>query len=237
MRKDVELWYRQCVDCARGRSSPSRPHGKLTKVVVGEPLDMVAVDILSGLPSTPENDKYILVITDYFTKWAEAHPLKDAEAPTCMRALYNNFFSRFGLPRQLYTDQGKNFESKLFHEFSQLIGVRKSKTTPFHPQSDGQTERTNRMLLQMLRATCQENPQNWPQRLETVMSAYRMTVHKVTGITPNIAMLGREVMLPATLIASPPPPEEPMTTAVPFNQSLRDCLREAHVRVRKLRSP
>jgi len=89
----------------------------------------------------------------------------------------------------------------------------------------------NRTLLQMLRATCQENPQNWPQKLETVMSAYRMTVHKVTVITPNLAILGREVMSPATLIASPS--EEPMDTVVPFNRSLRDCFREAHSRVRK----
>ena len=181
MRKDVESWYRQCVDCVRSRSSPHHPHGKLTKVIVGEPLDVVAVDILSGLPSTPENYKYILVVTDYFTKWAEAYPLKNAEAPTCMMSLYNNFFSRCGLPRQLHTDQDKNFESKLFYEFSRLTGVRKTRTTPFHPQSDGQTQRMNRTLLQMLQATCQENPHDWPQKLDTVMSAYRMTVHKVTG--------------------------------------------------------
>jgi len=197
---------------------------------VGEPLDLVAVDVLSGLPSTPENFKYVFVVTDYFTKWAEAYPLKDSEAPTCMRALYNGFFSRFGLPRQLHSDQSKNFESKLFHEFCELTGVHKSKTTPFHPQCDGQTERMNRTLLQMLRATCQDNPQSWPQKLDTVMAAYRMTVHKVTGISPNLAMLGREVMLSASLIARPP--EEPMDTVIPFNQSLRDCLRDAHSRVR-----
>ena len=125
MRKDIETWYRQCVDCARGRGSPNRPHRKLKKVIVGEPLDVVAIDILSGLPSNPENYKYILVVTDYLSKWSEAYALKDAEAPTCMRALYNNFFSRFGLPRQLHSDQGKNFESKLFHEFCRMTGVKK----------------------------------------------------------------------------------------------------------------
>lgn len=88
----------------------------------------------------------------------------------------------------------------------------------------------NRTLLQMLRATCQDSPQNWPQKLNIVMAASRMTVHKVTGITPNLAMLGRQVMLPATLIAKPP--EESMDTVVPFNQSLRYCLRDAHNRVR-----
>jgi len=105
MRKDIESWYQQCFDCARSCSSPHHPHG--TKVIVVELLEVVAVDILSGFPSTPENYKYILVVTDYFTKWAEAYSLKDSEAPTCIRSLYNNFFSRFGLPRPLHTDQGE----------------------------------------------------------------------------------------------------------------------------------
>ena len=191
----------------------------------------MAVDILSGLPATQEGYKHILLITDYFTKWAEAYPLMDAEAPTCMRVLYNQFFARFGLPRQLHSDQGKNFESKLFHELCNLAGISKTKTTPFHPQSDGQTERMNRTLLQMLRATTQDDPQNWPHRLDTVMAAYRMTPHKVTGISPNLAMLGREVLLPATLIAKPP--EEPSQVTVPFVSDLRENIRRAHTRVRE----
>ena len=135
------------------------------------------------------------------------------------------------MPRQLHSDQSKNFESKLFYEFCKLTGIRKSRTTPFHPQEDGQTERMNRTLLQMLRATCQANPQNWPQMLDTLMAAYRMTVHKATGITPNLAMLGGEVLLPATLIAKPP--DETINVTVPFNQSVKDCLRNAHARVRE----
>ena len=96
----------------------------------------------------------------------------------------------------------------------QLAGVEKSRTTAFHPQSDGQCERFNRTLIQMLKATCDENPQNWPQKLHTVLAAYRMTVHSVTGITPKMAMLGREVLMPATLIAKPP--EEDTTVSVPL---------------------
>ena len=147
-----------------------------------------------------------------------------------MRALYDNFFSRFGLPRQLHSDQGKNFESRIFHEPCLLAGIQKSKTTPFHPQSDGQTERMNRTLIQMLRVTIQSDPENWPAKLPTVMSAYRMTVHKVTGVTPNQAMFGREVLLPATLI--PRPPEEPINPTVPFVRDLRNHIRSAHQQVR-----
>ena len=111
-----------------------------------------------------------------------------------------------------------------------LAGVNKSHTTAFHPQSDGQTERMNRTLLQMLKTTADDNPATWPQRLPTVMAAYRMTVHKTTGMTPNMAMLGWEVMMPAALIARPP--EEPHRTTVPFVRDLRDTLRDAHQRVR-----
>jgi len=157
--------------------------------------------------------------------------LPDAEASTCMRAMYDGFFAQFGLPRQLHSDMGKNFESKLFYELCQITGINKSRTTPFHPQCDGQTERMNRTLLQMLRCTADDNPATWPQRLPTIMAAYRMTVHRVTGLTPNMAMLGREVMLPATLIAKPP--EEPSTTSVPFVRDLRDALRHAHQQVRE----
>jgi len=89
----------------------------------------------------------------------------------------------------------------------------------------------NRTLLQMLRATCQDNPESWPHKLDTLMAGYRMTQHRVTGVTPNLAMLGREVLLPATLIARPP--EEPKSVSVPFVIDLRDCIRGAHARVRQ----
>jgi len=193
-------------------------------------MDIVAIDILSGLPVTKDGSKYILVVTAYFTKWTEAFALPDAEASTCMRVLYDQFFSRFGLPRQLHSDMGKNFESNLFKELCNLVGTQKSHTTAFCPHSDGQAERVIKSLLQMLRATAEENPENWPQHLPMLMSAYRMTVHKTTGFTPNFAMLAKEVQLPASLIARPP--EEPMAPKVPFVQNFRDVMRDAHMKVR-----
>ena len=197
MKSEIIKWCRQCEVCAQCKRPPTLRHGKLKNVITGALLDIVAVDILSGLPQTTDGNKYILVLTDYFTKWACAFPLPDAEASTCMRAMYDGFFSHFGLPRQLHSDLGKNFESKLFHEQCQLVGTTKFHSTAFHPSCDGQAERQIRSLVQMLKATANENPATWPQKLPTLMSAYRMTVHKITGITPNMAMLGREVMLPA----------------------------------------
>ena len=164
MRRDTVRWCQHCLECAQSKGPPTKPHGKLHKVLTGAPMDLVAIDILSGLPETPEGYKYLLVVTDYFTKWSECYALKDAEAPTCMRTLYNNFFARFGLPRSLHSDQGRNFESKLFAELCKLAGINKCHTTAFHPQFDGQTERMNRTILNMLWTTADDNPANWPQR-------------------------------------------------------------------------
>jgi len=190
MRSDIDAWCRQCEGYASSRGPPSRPHGHLRKVSAGAPMDLVAIDILSGLPTTPGGHKYLLVATDYFTKWLEAIPLCDAEAHTCMRALYNAFFSRFGLPRQLHSDQGTNFESKLVAVLCSIAGINKTRTTPFHPGSDGQTKRANRTILQMLRASIDAQPESWPDRLPALLAAYRMTPHSVTGISPNMAMMG-----------------------------------------------
>jgi len=231
MRRDVNAWYRCCDQCALSKGPLSHPQGKMEKVITGAPLDMVAVDILSGFPTAADGSKYLLVITDYFSKWSEAYPLPDAEAPTCMRAMYEGFFARFGLPRQLHSDQGKNFESKLFAELCRLTGIHKSRTTPFHPRSDGQTEHMNRTILKMLRASASENPFDWPSKIASIMAAYRMTVHSTTGVTPNQAMLGREVLLPAHLIAKPP--DEPVSLTVPFVETFQSNMREAHERVRR----
>jgi len=83
----------------------------------------------------------------------------------------------------------------------------------------------------MLRTTATDHVQNWPAYLPTVMSAYRMTIHSVTGVTPNMAMLGREVLTPVTLIAQPQ--DEPTKTIVPYVISFRNAMREAHNRIRE----
>ena len=94
------------------------------------------LDILVPLPETPRGNKYILVIGEYFTKWKEAFPLKDTEALTIAKVFVNEFVCRFGVPDSLHTDQGRNFEAKVLKEVCQLLGVKKTRTTPYHPQMD-----------------------------------------------------------------------------------------------------
>ena len=122
--------------------------------MVSRPLEHVAMDILGPLPKTPQGRKYILVVSEYFTKWKEAYPLKNMEATSMARAFVNVFVC---VAEFLHTDQGKNFESALMKEICQLLGLKKTQTTPYHLQSDGLVERFNRTVLDMLSMAVQQD--------------------------------------------------------------------------------
>ena len=111
---------------------------------------MVAVDVLE-VPLSTKNNRYLLVIQDYFTKWAEAIPMPDQTASHITDELVK-FFARMGLPEILRSDQGRNFESNLLRQTLEAFGISKSHTTAYHPQGDGMVERLNRSILQMLRS-------------------------------------------------------------------------------------
>jgi len=149
---------------------------------------MVAVDILQ-VPLSCNNNRYILVVQDYFTKWVEAVPLPNQTAATVTRGLVK-IFSKYSMPAILHSDQGRNFESLLLQQTLDAFGVVKSRTTAYHPQGDGMVERFNRSLLQMLRSYVHTQA-DWEEFLPLVLFAYRTSVHTSTGITPFELMFGR----------------------------------------------
>ena len=124
-------------------------------------LQVVCVDIMGPLPETEEGSKYVLVAVDYFTRWVEAYGIPNQEATTVGRKLVDEMFCRFSPPEQLHSDQGRQFESELVKEICKLLGVRKTHTTPYHPQGNGMVERFNRTLLDMLSTTVGDHPSNW----------------------------------------------------------------------------
>jgi len=146
LQKDVEYWWRCCQDCAESKSPSSTARGLLIPSQVGYPMERVALDLFGPLPVTKHGNKYILVVTDYFTRWVEAYSLPNQEATTMARVLVNEWISRYGAPDVIHSDQGKNFDSRLFKEVCHLLGIHKTRTTPYHPQSDGLVERFNRTL-------------------------------------------------------------------------------------------
>ena len=126
---------------------------------------------------TGRGNRYVLVVGDYFTKWMEAYPMAIMKAGAVAGILVHHFVSHFGVPDILHTDQGRNFESTLLKEVCKLLGIVKTRNTPYHPQSDGLVERFNRTLLNLLSLAASENEQEWDLHLPMVMPAYRTSVH------------------------------------------------------------
>ena len=133
----VRDWCRSCYACAARKTPTPHGHAKLQSIVPGYPLQIVAVDIMGPLPETPSHNRYVLVATDYFTRWTEAYAIPNLTVETVANKLLDEFFLRFSLPEQIYSDQGGQVESKSFQEMARILQIKKTRTTPYHPQSDG----------------------------------------------------------------------------------------------------
>jgi hypothetical protein len=166
---------------------------------IGKPWQMLAVDVLKVPPSSQGNT-YLLVLQDYFTKWLEAIPMKDQKANTIVTHVIK-IFSTCGVPKNLHSDQGSNFESTIMRHTCAAFGVRKTHTTPYHPQGDGMVERSNRSIIKMLRAYC-EKECDWERWLPMLLFAYRTAQHKSTKFSPYTLMFGREAREPLLVAES-----------------------------------
>jgi hypothetical protein len=208
MDTDSRMFCRACVTCGARKPAPTAPHHPVQRQVTTEPLQRIAVDILTLSPRTPRGHKYVLVIVDYFTKWVTAVPMRDETTISCATALVHNFICWCGMPEALHSDRGAQFESKLWQQACRLLGIHKTRTTPRHPQSDGQTERSNRTLEDILAKLAKDDRENWDLYLPYACLAYNTSVHSVTGETPMNLLFGREARTPVTLLAPPPPQQE-----------------------------
>ena len=143
LQKDVEDWCRECERCAQVKSPTTPARAPLVPLYSRSAHGASSIGYRWTLPKT---SIIILVISDYFTRWAEAIGLPNQEAAIVAQALMSEWICRYGAPESIHTDQGRNFESKLFSEHCSLLDTHKTRTTPYHPQSDRLVERLNRTL-------------------------------------------------------------------------------------------
>ena len=186
MLRDIDQHCRECSVCQTSKL-PLPPKAPLNSIPVGKPWEMVAIDILE-VPRSYRNNRYLLVIQDYFTKWADAIPLPDQTAVRITNVLVK-VFTEYGLPDIIHLDQGRNFESSILRQTLEAFGVAKSRTTAYHPQGDGMVKHFNYSPLQMLRAV--QDQADWECHLPLVLYTYRTVVHTSTGVSPFELMYGR----------------------------------------------
>ena len=210
---------------AKGQLPPMQP------IICTEPMELVHIDYV-GMEVTVATDKKpvvrnVLVVVDHFTCYVQAFITKNHTARTTARVLYDNYFSVFGFPQRLMSDQGTEFCGKVIAAMCSLLGVEKICTTPYHPQTNGSAERVHQTLQRMIGKLDPEKRKKWPAHIGSIIIAYNSTRSQVTGYSPYYLMFGCRPRLPINLLFPMHRTQMLTHTIDEYVASLYDCLWES----------
>lgn len=228
MTKDIALYVKGCAVCNRSKHSVRHPKANMKLYHAGQPIERVHIDFLGPFVVSSQNNRYILVISDQFSKWVECIPLPNQTASTVAYHLFKHFIANFGCPYYLHSDQGRQFESSLFTSLCQLLEIVKTRTTPYHPQSNAECESKNRLILQLIRVYVEGKATDWDWYLPFLNFTLHTTVNRTTGFTPAMLLFGRELTMPFDLLFDCSPPKSTQYTPEEWAQKITDTIAECH---------
>jgi hypothetical protein len=214
----VKRYVETCEACARAKA-PKWKNGDWQSPVIGSPWERVAVDHLGPVKETKRGNRYLLVFTDYFTRYVVAVPVKDCGADSTAQHFVEKIVLQFGAPLELMSDQGAAFVSKVIDSASAMAGTKKLYTTAYRPQANGLVERWNGTVAQMLRTYQDDNKDDWDEKVPYVTFAYNTSEHSAIKMTPHELLFGAKARLPVEVALGTRPTEE-RTTAEYANDLL-----------------
>jgi hypothetical protein len=226
MYRDTYRWAKSCTPCAKRKSTDAARSNLKPINVADEPWDMAGVDILGPLKETGNGNKYIIVFTDYLTRWPEAFAIKNREAKTVAKVFVNEIVSRHSAPKILLSDQGAEFMSNLVASICEYLVVKKINTTAYRPACNGLTERMNATLCQILSNYTKENQTDWDEFIQVALFAYRSSLQETTLKTPFELLYNRQPRLPNDL--------ELLRIKAPLTADLKSKWVEAKKRIQKV---
>lgn len=197
MYQIIHDYVTTCDQCQRMKVDRKKQPPPLTPLpIADEVFSRWHMDILGPLPKA-RGYQYVLLLVDSFSRWCEAFPLETQDAKQVASVLYNEIITRYGAPRILVSDRGKNFMSKLVSALCEMFDITRHKTSSYHPQSNAVCERLNSTLAQTLRMYCEKDQSNWPELLPSVMMSFRISpATESIALSPYHMVFGREMSLP-----------------------------------------
>ena len=147
-------------------------------------------------PPSSKGHKFILVATDYFTKWVEAVPLKAVTSKNMVDFVKEHIVYRFGIPQTITTDQGTMFTSEEFGYFAASMGIKLLNLSPYYAQANGQAEASSQIMIKLIKKKIEEQPRKWHSTLNEVLWAYRMAYHGSIKTSPYELVYGHNAVLP-----------------------------------------
>ncbi|GJP43485.1 hypothetical protein CLOM_g2939, partial [Closterium sp. NIES-68] len=195
---DVQKFVTSCDTCQRMKSSKQKKAGLLQPLPVPEqPWLVVSLDFITGLPPTTSGHDAILVVIDKFSKMGHFIPTHTtARTEETAQLFVRYIISQHGIPTTLISDRDPKFTSKFWKELMSLLGTKLAMSSAYHPQTDGQTERLNQIVEQLLRAACKDEISKWDLHLPVLEFAYNNATHAATGQTPFFLCYGRHPLTP-----------------------------------------
>ena len=195
MGRDIETYIRKKCRCVVTKKPNIPERAPLVPITATHPFEMISIDFLH-LDRCKGGFEYGLVVIDHFTRFCQIYATRKKSSKAAAAKLFGEFILQFGFPKQIHHDLGGEFNSQLFKELHRLTKIQSSNTTPYHPMGDGQVERCNRTIINMLKALPEREKKNWKYHLPKLSFAYNSTVNKTTGFSPFYLMFGRESKLP-----------------------------------------
>ncbi|GKE05305.1 reverse transcriptase domain-containing protein [Tanacetum coccineum] len=199
MHEDTRKLIQACQDCQVHKPVPRNPQQKLSPITSPWPFYKWGIDIVGPFPEGPGKVKFLIVAIDYFTKCIEAKPVATITGSQIKKFVWDNIVCRFGLPGEIISDNGKQFQDNPFKDWCEKLCIRQHFASVKHPQTNGRVERANRSLGEGIKARLDERSKNWMEELPHILWAHRTMIKSSNGDTPFSLTYGTKDVIPAEI--------------------------------------